>query len=146
MESFLSSLLIALSLLSIGMFFLRLAFSHLPSFPGELVATFVTGIVWSDQQHQGLPLLLKMVRFGIEVVIAGIGAVAFFVGALHAYLTAIHETGYCCLKLRSALKKLSESSADHISIHQLVRKYQGIRILNTLFNSVYGYRFYIILV
>jgi hypothetical protein len=146
MESFLSSVLISLLLLSIGMFFLPLAFPTLPSFPGELVANFMTGIMWSNEQHQGL-LLVKLVRFGIEVVIAAIGAAAFLVGGLHGYLTAINETGYCCLKFRSALKKLSEVGAKkHISNHQRVRKYQEIRILNTLFNSVYEFRFYIVLI
>jgi hypothetical protein len=146
MESFLSSVLISLLLLSIGMFFLPLAFPTLPSFPGELVANFITGLMWSKEQHQGL-LLVKLVRFGIEAVIAAIGAAAFLVGGLHGYLTAIHETGYCCLKFRSALKKLSEVGAKkHISNHQRVRKYQEIRILNTLFNSVYEFRFYIVLI
>jgi hypothetical protein len=144
MASFLNSVLISLSILSIGMLFLPLAFPDIPSFPGELVASYLTR---SHQQHQSLlSPIVKLVGFGIKVVCASIGAVAFFVGGLQADLTAIHETGFCCLKFRSALKRLSVDAAGRIPIRHLAKQYREIRIMNALFNSVYEDRFYVVLI
>jgi hypothetical protein len=144
MAAFLNSVLIAILILSIGMVLIPLAFPDIPSFPGELVASYLT---WSHQQHQSLRSpILKFVGIGIQVVCACIGAVAFFVGGLQADLTAIYETGFCCLKFRSALKKLSVDAAGRIPIRHLVKQYEEIRIMNTIFNSLYEDRFYIVLI
>jgi hypothetical protein len=143
MDIFLKLCMISIIILSVGIFLLPLAFPELPSFPGEVVATFLTGM-WPIQRKG---FLLKLVGFGIQVIIAAIEAVAFLIGGFNVWMTTMYETSYSCLKLRSALKSLIEGPEDRrMSLHGLGQKYQGIRIMNILFNSIYEFRFYIILV